>query len=193
MGSFDEQKIIGGKRKNGHKMDCGCHICKNMEAKAERNGYEEDLQKEQERKRGGPTKKNGHKMDCGCPICKNMKNAKSTNLTNSKKNTSAPTSKDNKSTDNKNTDKKSNGHKMDCGCPICKNMNKKGGGETGAHKPISMPNTNENTTNDKTTMTNKGGKRKSNGHKPGCGCPICKNMNKTRRHKKKNNMSRKRL
>jgi hypothetical protein len=32
------------------------------------------------------------------------------------------------------------------------------------------------------------GSRKSNGHKPNCGCPICKNMkkgNKTRRHKKR--------
>jgi hypothetical protein len=26
----------------------------------------------------------------------------------------------------------------------------------------------------------KGGKRKGNGHKPSCGCPICKNMKKSR-------------
>jgi hypothetical protein len=37
------------------------------------------------------------------------------------------------------------------------------------------------------------GSRKSNGHKPNCGCPICKNMRKgknTRRNKKRSNRRR---
>ena len=107
MGDINQAKVVGGKRKNGHKMDCGCHICKNMEAKAERNGYEEDLEKEKERKMGYQ-KKNGHKSSCGCPICKNMNNksVSKKNITNKK-------------------GKKSNGHKPGCGCPICKNMKKK--------------------------------------------------------------------
>ena len=72
MTNIDQAKVMRGKRKNGHKLECQCHICENMKAKASRHGYEEDLQKEQERKMGGPQKKNGHKKDCGCPICKNM-------------------------------------------------------------------------------------------------------------------------
>jgi hypothetical protein len=50
MGAVDESKLKGGKRKNGHKPDCSCHICENMKAKADRHGYEEDLEKEQEKK-----------------------------------------------------------------------------------------------------------------------------------------------
>jgi hypothetical protein len=113
-GLTDKLKLQGGKRKNGHKGTCECHICKNMEAKAQRNGYTEDIEREKERK-NGLQKKNGHKLDCGCPICKNMKNKK--NLSSPKKSV-------------KNSSKKSNGHKLNCGCPICKNMKKrKGGGD----------------------------------------------------------------
>jgi len=170
MSTIDEAKVAGGKRKNGHKMECTCHICKNMEAKAERHGYEEDLEKEKERK-NGYQKKNGHKATCGCPICKNMKN-KSGGKGVTKKSQSKG--------------KKSNGHKATCGCPICKNMKKKGGSwnpfaakEPALENPPpdNMEQIVDNTTND----LSKGGKRKtrrSNGHKPNCGCPICKNMKK---------------
>ena len=192
----DTMKMMGGKRKNGHKMDCGCHICKNMEAKAERHGYQEEIEKEQERKMGGPQKKNGHKKDCGCPICCNMKDAKSGSKKVSKGASSG---------------KKSNGHKMDCGCPICGNMKKKKGGDN-----KNQDNNSENDTENKellvgketpgsdtdaTNLFNKmksllptGGSKKtkrSNGHKHGCGCPICNNMKKkTRRQKKKRNSKR---
>ena len=67
-------KVIGGKKKNGHKRNCSCHICENMANKARRGGYAEDLEKTQE---GGSKKKNGHRRLCKCPICKNMANAKS--------------------------------------------------------------------------------------------------------------------
>ena len=71
-----EQAGVGGaKRKNGHKMDCECHICENMNKKAKRGGYKEDIEKQMLQRMGGSKKKNGHKPDCGCPICKNMKNA----------------------------------------------------------------------------------------------------------------------
>ena len=36
--NINEVKLIGGKRKNGHKMDCECHICQNMKNKAKRGG-----------------------------------------------------------------------------------------------------------------------------------------------------------
>lgn len=56
----------GAKKKNGHKMTCGCPICKNMKH-AKRGGSSCS------NKIGGKKgKKNGHKMTCGCPICKNM-------------------------------------------------------------------------------------------------------------------------
>lgn len=73
---MNENKFIkGGKKKNGHKSNCSCHICDNMLKKAQRGGYEEEIQKQILKKMGGSKKKNGHKPDCSCPICKNMKNA----------------------------------------------------------------------------------------------------------------------
>ena len=75
MTKVDEVKLAGGKRKNGHKYNCSCHICENMKNKARRGGYEDDIKKIEERK-GGSRKKNGHRSTCKCPICKNMKNAK---------------------------------------------------------------------------------------------------------------------
>ena len=65
--------IGGAKRKNGHKLDCKCHICDNIKNKAKRGGYEEDMKKNQLKRMGGSKKKNGHKPDCSCPICNNMK------------------------------------------------------------------------------------------------------------------------
>ena len=240
MVNINEMKMIGGKTKNGHKMDCGCHICKNMEAKAQRHGYEEDIEKEQERKMGGPQKKNGHKKDCGCPICANMKNAKKNTKSMKKKSNGhkfdcgCPICKNTKSMKNNNTKsmkKKSNGHKFDCGCPICKNMKKKMGGEgligeglIGEEEEsddIKEGNDKEevadkeevpddieevdkegivtNATDEEADLLLKesriGGSRKtkkSNGHKPNCGCPICRNMKKTRRNMKKRNSKRRR-
>ena len=176
-GDINQAKVVGGKRKNGHKMDCSCHICKNMEAKAERHGYEEDLEKEKERKMGYQ-KKNGHKSACGCPICKNMNN-KSV----SKKNLAKGDSK---------KGKKSNGHKPGCGCPICKNMNKKRGGN--GEEDIEEKEDIEDiegkliVASPKDYELLKGGSRKtrrSNRHKPNCRCPICKNMKKKRNTKKR--------
>ena len=48
------QQLAGARRKNGHKMNCSCHICENMKNKAKRKGYEEDIQKEKLKKMGGP-------------------------------------------------------------------------------------------------------------------------------------------
>jgi len=159
---IDTKNLIGGKRKNGHKIDCKCHICENMTAKAKRHGYEEDLEKEQERKMGGPQKKNGHKKKCVCPICNNMKNmSKSKSVVKGKK---------------------SNGHKPDCGCPICKNMKKKLNG--GNHLTDTLLDEVKKDAEHKFEGNKKGGTKKSNGHKADCGCPICKNMKKTRKNKK---------
>jgi hypothetical protein len=178
MGDINQAQVAGGKRKNGHKSNCSCHICKNMEAKAQRHGYEEDLEKEKERKMGYQ-KKNGHKSTCACPICKNMNNKKVTKKSASKKSASKG--------------KKSNGHKADCGCPICKNMKKKMGGknEIGGATDDNESKVLEEKVGTETEASDKdykilegvGGSRKTrrtNGHKPNCGCPICKNMKKKR-------------
>ena len=73
--SSDEEdltSLMGGKKKNGHKMMCKCPICKNM--KISKNN-EEDPAAIGFNISGGK-KKNGHKMMCKCPICKNMKMSK---------------------------------------------------------------------------------------------------------------------
>jgi len=100
---IDNIKLVGARKKNGHKIDCSCHICENMKNKAKRGGYTEELEKEEEKKLGGSNKKNGHKKKCSCVICKNMMNIKIRTTKNTKK---------------------KNGHKLYCKCPICKNMNK---------------------------------------------------------------------
>lgn len=124
----DAAAVVGGKRKNGHKMECCCHICENMTKKAKRGGYKADAEKRMLQKMGGSKKKNGHRMDCGCPICKNMKNAKQAKRGGGdeeevvvEKEMMVPSG---------GRKKKGNGHKVNCGCPICKNMKKsKMGGE----------------------------------------------------------------
>jgi hypothetical protein len=220
MTNTDIAKLTGGKRKNGHKMDCNCHICENMQAKAKRNGYTEDIEREKERKTG-QQKANGHKLNCSCPICKNMKNAKGTKNI-SKKNS------------NKNTGKRSNGHKLNCSCPICKNMKKKKGGSDEDNLIDENKKNYENIDNDenkkkyenidndenknnvdnimiKETKPDKDNKneiiaddeeyekidnlnggthkrrrkgKRSNGHKPTCCCPICKNTRKGKKTRK---------
>jgi hypothetical protein len=125
-------QLGGAKQKNGHKADCGCHICENIKNKAKRGGYQEDAEKEQLKRMGGSKKKNGHKPNCGCPICKNMKNATKGGYTKeeSEGEYNELDKNDSTITGGKNG-KKSNGHKANCQCPICKNMRKKSrkGGE----------------------------------------------------------------
>jgi hypothetical protein len=146
---INEAKLIGGKRKNGHKSDCTCHICENMKNKAISGGYEEELEKEQEKKMGGSKKKNGHRRDCNCPICKNMKNSHKLSMSKSNRKTKKMRGGNNDNDEDMESSdeeidkeqieenisdfeggkkKKGNGHKSNCRCPICKNMRKKKGG-----------------------------------------------------------------
>jgi len=145
---INESKLIGGKRKNGHKLECTCHICENMKNKAKRGGYEEEVEKEQEKKMGGSKKKNGHRKDCTCPICKNMQNSKKKGGSKKMRKEVVEEKgetiekKEMKPRDVEEVDeeveieenklggkkKRGNGHKPDCQCPICKNMRKKKGG-----------------------------------------------------------------
>lgn len=80
--------------------------------------------------------------------------------------------------------KKSNGHKMDCKCPICKNMNKnKKGGDDELIEEAAIDNNDGDIEENEEVMKMEGGKhkKKGNGHKADCGCPICKNMRKSKK------------
>ena len=116
----------GAKRKNGHRMNCDCHICENIKKKHERGGYEEDREKGMLKLKGGSKKKNGHKPDCDCPICKNMKNKHSRKTQKYRGGGVVEESDASYGGGKQNTRRirKGNGHKPSCGCPICKNMRK---------------------------------------------------------------------
>jgi len=136
---------------------------------------------------GGIRKKNGHKATCGCPICKNMKHARG----GAGYDVTTPL------TQTAGRKKKSNGHKVDCGCPICMNMKKsikkRGGDEGEEENETSSSDEGDETSSgseetssgsEETSSDNKemlGGRKKGNGHKATCGCPICMNMKKGKR------------
>lgn len=159
MGSdINETKLVGGKRKNGHKSNCTCHICENMKNKAKRGGYEEDVEKEQEKMMGGSKKKNGHRKDCKCPICKNMRNSKKRGGGKSKTTKKRRGGDDDETDTNTDTDTDTDTSDEE--------------EEQGEEQEQDV----ENIEEDK-----QGGRRKkkrSNGHKSNCKCPICKNMRK---------------
>ena len=145
--NIDETKLIGGKRKNGHKLDCLCHICENMKNKAKRGGYKDELEKHKERMMSGSKKKNGHRLECKCPICKNMNNSKKNGSSLSKK-----------------------------------KSRKKRGGDL-EEENMEMDSLNNGEVNIEEDIVEKmgGRKKKGNGHKPTCKCPICKNMRKSKK------------
>jgi hypothetical protein len=127
-------------------------------------------------KLGGARRKNGHKTTCTCHICENMKNKA--------KRGGYREEIEKKVEYISGGSKKPNGHRKDCNCPICQNMKnkkykttktkknmKKSGGESFLKK--------EN----QEEIDFDGGKKKSNGHKANCKCPICKNMVKRKEKK----------
>lgn len=149
--------VLGGaKRKNGHKSMCGCHICENIKNKAKRGGYKKEARS---KIAGASKKKNGHSDTCTCPICKNMKNAKK-NKRGGYNNDNPPDDSDSDSdgdTDDEDSDSD--------------------------NAEIDVDNAQKNL---QSAPINRGGRksrksRKGNGHKPGCMCPICKNMRKKSR------------
>jgi hypothetical protein len=153
---INEAKLIGGKRKNGHKLNCICHICENMKNKARRGGYKEEVEKEEEKKMGGSKKKNGHRRDCTCPICKNMRNSKKRGGSNL--NTKTKKILDEEVEEQEITEP--NDEELE-------------------EQEITEPNDEEVEEREIiTSHTEKKGGKKGNGHKVNCECPICKNMRK---------------
>lgn len=156
---INESKLVGGKRKNGHKSNCSCHICENMKNKARRGGYEEEVEKEKENMMGGSKKKNGHRKTCKCPICRNMKNSKKRGGTKSRRTRKRRGGDNEEESENKEVDKELDDEtESDTDSDSSDEEEEEGEGEE-----------------DKM-----GGRRKkrSNGHKPNCKCPICMNMRK---------------
>jgi hypothetical protein len=181
--NIDEVKLGGARRKNGHKSNCSCHICENMKKKASRGGYTEEIEKKNEYINGGSNKKNGHRKDCKCPICKNMINAKKGGKDNTEPERQIDFEKELERRSIQfqgGKGKKSNGHKNNCMCPICKNMkNAKKGGKDNAEPERQIDFEKEQ---EQESIDFDGGKRKkSNGHKDNCMCPICKNMRKLKK------------
>jgi hypothetical protein len=113
--------------------------------------------------------------------------------------------------------KKKNGHKASCMCPICINMkhSKRGGGdvedmdveddesssdedmdvddddESSSDEDMDIDDNKDDKDDKESKMDLSGGRRKKNGHKANCKCPICKNMKKSmkggsKKYKKKN-------
>ena len=90
--------------------------------------------------------------------------------------------------------RKGNGHKSTCKCPICKNMKMKKGGAADDDSDSDSDSSDSSSDSDGGSSSDSDGgsssdsdsdtmgggkkKRKSNGHKANCKCPICKNMKK---------------
>ena len=181
-------KLMGGsKKKNGHKPDCSCPICKNMK-NAKKGGYTEEesegdynqMDKNDSNITGGKRgkKSNGHKANCACPICKNMKKK-------GKKGGEEP------DIENQLGDIEEGKVKGVNYQPAKVDM-------TPAQKPVEAS-VNEYDELDAAEKGERGQnmvggtrkRRRSNGHKATCKCPICKNMKKkTRRHRKRSHKRR---
>ncbi len=112
---------------------------------------------------GGSKKKNGHRKNCKCPICKNMNNSKrrggNSSLRKTRKIRGGEGDEETKTSDDET--------------------------EPEEIQPYDDEDTDSDEDADTDSAKNtdaKGGKRRSkkrgNGHKPSCECPICKNMKK---------------
>jgi hypothetical protein len=178
-------KLMGGsKKKNGHRPDCVCPICKNMK-NAKKGGDEDfDEQNGNDFAYKGGKKSNGHKASCYCPICKNMKK------------------KNKKGGDYEEPDIENQMGDLEEGGIKAQKINT----SAISSKPVDQTTSTQATTGKVVTASDneydemdalengKGGTRKrrrGNGHKATCKCPICKNMKKkTRRHRKRSHRRR---
>lgn len=168
---INNSKLVGGKRKNGHKSNCSCHICENMKNKAKRGGYEEEVEKEKEYMMGGSKKKNGHRKACKCPICKNMKNSKKRGGSKSRRTRKRRGGDDEEETEDKEVDKELDDETE---------SNTDSDTDTDTSDEEEEEGEEEEQDEENKEEDKMGGRRKKrgNGHKLNCKCPICKNMRK---------------
>lgn len=165
MQNLEPTTIGGGKKANGHKMECGCPICKNMKHSKKGGSKMQNLEPASI---GGGKKANGHKATCKCPICVNMKHQKA-----SKKNRRV-TRRGGRMPilepdliGNKKYDSAFNDDNDDNNVPV-----------VAVPQDPAQRNLND-VFNDVAERGGSRKKRKGNGHKSTCACPICKNMRKS--------------
>jgi hypothetical protein len=172
---INDSKLVGGKRKNGHKANCSCHICENMKNKAKRGGYEEEVEKEKENMMGGSKKKNGHRKACKCPICKNMKNSKKRGGGKSSRRTRKRRGGGDDDDEKEEENATESESESDSEIEEEKEENKEEEDKEEEDKEEE-----DKEEEDKEEEDMKGGRKKKrgNGHKANCQCPICKNMRK---------------
>ena len=178
----EQIKLMGGsKKKNGHKPNCACPICKNMK-QAKKGGDEKPYDDEESKndlaitggKRG--KKSNGHKANCACPICKNMK----------KKGKKGGEDPDIENQLGDIEEGKEKGVNYESPKPA----------EITAQKAVETKASDDEYDEMDAAERGEAGiggtrKRRGNGHKATCKCPICKNMKKkTRRHRKRSHRRR---
>jgi hypothetical protein len=179
----EKLKLMGGsKKKNGHKPNCGCPICKNMKNskkggynKEETEGEYNEMDKIDSNITGGK-KSNGHKATCKCPICKNM-------TKKGKKGGEDPDIENQLGDIEEGMVKGDNSAlPIDVKQKEIKALDEEYDELDLAEKGISGPGS---------TVGGTRKRRRSNGHKSNCMCPICKNMRKkTRRHRKRSHRRR---
>jgi hypothetical protein len=181
----------GGKKKsNGHKATCKCPICKNMENKKGGGNKYLELKKNSTGTSSvvkGGKKSNGHKATCKCPICVNMKHQQSSKknrrVTRGKR-TRRGGDKDDDDDDTNDTDTDTDTND-DVDVDDVNNKNNDDDDSSTVDYDKDVDNINDDDTDSKKPPSITGGrkkgkgKRKGNGHKPTCKCPICKNMKKS--------------
>lgn len=175
---------------------------------SKRGGSEDVEVTESEMTLNGGKKKNGHKANCGCPICINMKHAKRSRRNKQHKRRGTKKVRGGSDGDDeldktqhgmddeseldetqhgmnggRRKKKRSNGHKSICKCPICKNMKGcKRGGEGDIEKEVS------------TTVTTKAGDedyenideiKMEEGEAENVGGKRRSRKNKSKRHRKR--------
>jgi hypothetical protein len=142
----------------------------------EENEMNEDNAKEGGRKK---KKKNGHKANCKCPICINMKHANKSKYTKNKKNKRGGTKRR----------RRGGGEDDEESAEASANADVSGSDASASARdaPVARAPSNPNSTtpngDSSENVDTTGGRRrkKSNGHKANCKCPICKNMKKSKR------------
>ena len=180
-------KLMGGsKKKNGHKPNCGCPICKNMKnakkggyTKEESEGEYNELDKNDSNITGGKNgkKSNGHKATCQCPICKNMR--KKTHKGGEQE----------PDIENQLGDIEEGMVKGDSSAVAMDVKQKETPALDEEYDQLDLAEKGMAGPGSIVGGTRK--RRRSNGHKQNCGCPICKNMKKkTRRHRKRSHRRR---
>lgn len=158
---------VGGiRKKNGHKEKCICPICKNMKHAKGGAGYDVKSTNNLKTQTAGRKKGNGHKANCGCPICMNMKKSLKKHGGNDEEETSS-------SDDEEETSNSDEGEET---------SSSDEGEETSSNDEGEETSSSNKGKNDDEKSTNiLGGRKKGNGHKHNCGCPICMNMKKSKR------------